>query len=136
MIVKQKPSFLKSSPVSTAFLLLLGIIFVLNIFKRLLIWQTKRGESKKRPCESLDKGGTIQTCNNSAYKAKFSQTLSCEGCRGKLVKITDIDAEYMAIKSSIWKGALITVANYGKGLLPYLTFIYTLVTAIYNSISK
>lgn len=134
LISKGLSEHFKDFPISFIFLGFLILVFILNIIKRILIWIEKKHGSLNGTCQYLIVGSKEQDCNNSDYRKYFKENEnSCEGCKGKSFAMTDAEAEQRAIKGSLWKCIIFLLANCGRYVLPYISFIYTLVITILNN---
>lgn len=129
------PKYFKESPISTFFLIFLLVELCLNIVKRIFIWQEKKKEVSNQPCECfiIDEKG--QDCCHPLYREYFKQNgNSCAECKGKSFELTDVQAEKRIVSGKTWKKVIFISASYGKSLLPYITFIYTLSVAIFETV--
>lgn len=127
------PEHFKEFPISTAFLLFLGCVLILNIARKILISSEKRKGILDQSCIFLDTSNNKQDCKNSTYRKRFKKRGSCEKCWGKSYNMTDEEAENLIAKGVIWKRIVLLVANESKSMLPYLSFLYTLIVAILST---
>lgn len=124
----------KESPLSTIFLIFLILVFVLNILKRVLVWLEKKHGILHQSCKYLIVVNNGQDCSHSSHREYFKQNENgCEGCRGKSFKLTDAEAENRVVDGAPWKHIILLLANYSKNMLPYISFIYTLVVTIFEN---
>ena len=127
------PKHLEEFPISTAFLLFMVFALILNIVKKLLISLEKKIGLLDQSCIYLDTSNNKQDCKNPSYRKQFKKKGSCEKCWGKSYNMTDEEAENRIAKGRIWKRIILLVANECRIMLPYLSFLYTLVIAILNT---
>lgn len=121
-------------PTSVIFLYcILGVLF-LNIIKQLLIWLEKKRGMPNQSCRYLYTIRNEQDCNHFSYRKRFKQNgNNCEKCPGKTSTMTDSEAETRILSSSIPKRWIVRLANWSRIILPYASFVYTLViTALEN----
>lgn len=124
----------KEFPISGIFLTFLVLVFLLNVVKRVFIEMEKKYGTIDQSCEYLIIGKKGQDCKLLSYRKRFKENgNSCEGCRGKSFKMTDSEAENRIAKGVIWKHIIVLLANCGKNMLPYISFLYTLIIAIYKN---
>lgn len=131
IVLEGIPEYFKESPVSMIFLSCIIIVFILNIFKRKLVLREKKRGTPHQSCDYLVTVRNEQDCNNTFYRKYFRENgNSCEKCRGKFLKMSDDEAENRVASGKFWKHAIVWLANFGKNILPYITFFYTLIIAI------
>lgn len=134
IVCKGAPEHFKQVPISALFFIYLILVFILNIIKRVLILIEKKRGTPHQSCEYLVKIKNGQDCNHPSYRKHFKNNgNSCERCHGKSFKMTDSEAENRVVKGNIFKCVLICLANYSKNMLPYISFFYTLVIAIFEN---
>ena len=126
--------FIQGSPVSIIFLLFLFLSGLLNLIKWILIGLEKKQASKDARCINLTTESGEQSCGNPNYRKYFKENANgCDGCPGRTSGLTNVDAESRAYAKSIWMKMIILLANYCKVLLPYASFLYTLLLAVFQS---
>nr|WP_300797492.1 hypothetical protein [uncultured Acetatifactor sp.] len=124
----------KEFSVSKVFLIIVVVVFSLNICKRVFIWWEKKKGTPFQSCEYLVKVNKRQDCDHSFYRKKFKENgNSCEKCKGKSYKMTDIEAENRVLRGQKYKRIIVLMANHSKNLLPYVSFLYTLAVAIFEN---
>lgn len=134
IIWKGIPQHFKDSSVSTMFLAIIVVVFILDICKKIFIWWEKKKGTPHQSCEYLVKISGGQDCDHSSYRKQFKENgNSCEGCKGKLYKMTDIEAENRILRGKTCKRLIILLANHSKNLLPYVSFLYTLAVTIFEN---
>lgn len=134
IILKNFPEYFRESPISIIFLSFLCLVFILNITKSILIYLERKRGTPYQSCEYLIKLVREQDCNHPFHRKRFiKRGRSCEKCRGKSYKMTDVEAENRVAKSTFWKRLILLLASYGNNILPYVSFIYTLIIAIYEN---
>lgn len=125
--------FFQESHISVIFLFLVIVILALNTLKRALIrWEKKNGTLMEK-CLFLTNGYNGQDCNHVVQRQRFKKEKSCEGCPGKIFNMTDEEAESRIASSGNWKKAILLVAKIGNDVLPYISFVYTLIIAFLES---
>lgn len=125
--------YFKGSLISTIFFVVLISISILNIIKKALIWQEKKANMKNKTCEFLIQRGNQQDCDILSRRQRFiDKGRSCKGCKGRSIKMSDAEAENRIKKGGFVKYLLIMLADGGRSLLPYISFCYTLVIAIFE----
>ena len=130
-IAERTIGYLILSPISSIFLAIMAFVFALNIIKRYFVWKQIKAGSHNSTCRYLITSDERQSCDLEPYRGKFEIERSCTGCKGKTVKMTAEDAEIRAGRKSVVIQIIILVANYGKAILPYISFIYALMTAVF-----
>lgn len=126
--------YFKESPMSTVFFVFIILVFVLNITKGFLVWLEKKRGTPYQSCKYLIEEDNEQDCSHLSHRKYFkSNENGCEGCRGKSFKMTDAEAEYRVADGNLCKRIIILLANYSKNMLPYISFIYTLVVTIFEN---
>jgi len=127
-------NYLKLSPISSTFIFILFIVFCLNFVKAFLIWRERKQGDQSQSCKYLiKKEDEHHYCSIRRRQKKFIENgCSCSGCKGKTFCMTNIEAEERAAAGAVWKKVVIQVANGSKNLLPYISFLYTLVLAIFE----
>ncbi len=119
------------SPVSLVFITFIILIMVLNLIKRWLVWQERMKATADEKCQFLKSDRKGQYCSLPACAERFLENeKGCTGCRKKSSSISTEEAETRAKNSSLLNGFIICVANGGKSILPYLSFVYTLTLTI------
>lgn len=125
-IMENLPEHFSAFPISSVFFFGIVFIFILNVLKRIMIGLEKRQMSSYHKCPYLiiDEA---QDCINSFYREKFKiGEIECADCPGKRRSITNINAENQIMAGKFRKRIVILLANFGRDLLPYLSFFYTL----------
>ncbi len=130
--LKNLHDYFKSSPISTGFFFLF-IVAALNIFKAVLICLEKKKGYPDQACRYLFPGRHGPVCKLPSYEQGFKDRKnSCEGCSGKTFSITNEEVTERTAASAKWKRIIILLASYSKGVLPYVSFLYTLFIAIFE----
>lgn len=128
-IVKE---FISQSTIAKAFIGVVLVVIILNLIKRVILLVYSRKEAKTKVCRFLERKGSRQECSHSAHKAGFyARNGSCDKCKGKCSAISQEEIELRAARAHWLINALFTAADWGKALLPYLSFAFTLVVAAY-----
>lgn len=122
-------------PTSVVFLYGILGVFILNIIRQLLIWLEKKRGMPNQACRYLYIIRNEQDCNHFSYRKRFRQNgNNCEKCRGKTSNMTDSEAETRILSGSFLKRWIVRLANWSRTILPYASFVYTLViTALENN---
>lgn len=126
--------YFKDSLISTIFFVFLIGVLVLNIIKKIFIWQERKNCMRNQACEYLVKIGDKQDCDIPFRRKRFiKRGNSCTGCWGKSFKMTDEEVENRIKRGNYVKHAMIVLANGGRSMLPYISFCYTLAIAIFEN---
>lgn len=127
-------NYFKLSPISSSFIFILFIVFCLNFVKAILIWRERKQGDQSQSCKFLIKKEDEHHCCSIRHRQKkfIKNGCSCSGCKGKTFCMTNIEAEERAAAGAVWKKVVIQIANGSKNLLPYISFLYTLVLAIFE----
>lgn len=134
IIIKTAPKFFKESPISTIFFALVILILIMNIAKIILIILEKKKKTPNQSCKYLTRIENKHDCSHPAHREKFNKNKKdCTGCWGQSFKINDSEAEERIMTSSRCKFIFFFLANRGKNMLPYISFIYTLIITIYRN---
>lgn len=134
IIIRGIPYHLTEFPISIMFLAFLILVFVLNIIKKNLISSEKKRGDLYQSCKYLVEQRNGQDCSHPSYRKQFRNNENgCSGCQGRVLKMTDIDAEELILNGKKWKRTILLLANCGKSLLPYISFLYTLVVTIFEN---
>lgn len=134
IILKGVPQHFKDFSVSTVFFLFIMVVFILNICKRIFVWWERKKGTPHQSCEYLVKVNGKQDCDHLSYRKQFREKgNSCEECKGKSYKMTDMEAENRVVRGKKYKKIIILLANHSKNLLPYISFIYTLAVTIFEN---
>lgn len=133
-IMKTFSDYFKLSPISSAFFFTLFVVLVLNAVKGILIWHEKKTGDHSQSCKFLiKKDDDNRGCSIPRRQKDFIKNGdSCKGCKGKTFNMTTSEAEERAASGAAWKRIIIIIANCSKNLLPYISFLYTLVLAIFE----
>ena len=135
IVIESVKKHFEEYPTSVIFLYCIFGVLILNIIRRLLIWLEKKRGMHNQACRYLFVVRNEQDCNHYSYRKQFKQNgNNCEKCRGKTSAMTDAEAETRILSGSIWKRSIVRLANLSRNMLPYASFVYTLViTALENS---
>lgn len=126
-------AYFKSSPTSIGFFLFLLVVATLNIFKAVLIFLEKKKGYPDQSCRYLSPGRNGLVCELPSCEQGFKDRKnSCEGCTGKTFSVTNEEVSERIAASDMRKRVIILLANYSKGILPYISFLYTLLIAIFE----
>ena len=133
-VIKIFSAYFKLSPISSAFFFTLFVVLVLNAVKGILIWCEKKKGDPSQSCKFLiKKDDEHRGCSIPRRQIAFKKNgYSCKGCKGKTFNMTNSEAEERAAIGAAWKRIIIMLANCSKSLLPYISFLYTLVLAIFE----
>lgn len=127
-------NYLKSSPVSIVFSLFFCAAAILNVVRGILIWYEKKSMALNQRCKYLITDESSSDCSVPSYRQGFhDRGDDCAECPGKTFDITNEDAMERAMKGSLWKCIIILMANYSRNILPYASFLYTLIIAIFET---
>ena len=122
--------FLKSSPISSVFLLFMFFSFVLCVAKQIIIYQVKKHITSNFPCSSLKASDGKQYCSDLKYFPYFEENNhSCKGCIGRNSNIESSQV-HSYISGSPIKKALVILADIVSLILPYAAFMYSLFSAV------
>ena len=134
IIWKGIPQHFKDFSVSTVFFVFIMVVIILNICKKIFVWWEKKKGTPHQSCEYLVKVSGGQDCDHLSHRKRFKENgNSCEECKGKTYKMTDIEAENRALRGIKCKRIIILLANHSKNLLPYVSFLYTLAVTIFEN---
>ena len=121
------------SPINAIFLAFIFCIFLLNVIRKVFIWQEKKSKSQNQRCKYLINWRGEQDCDIPSQREQFkAKGNSCADCRRKLFEMTDSEAENRIAMGCIWKYVIIILANYGKTAMPYISILYTLILAMFE----
>ena len=125
----------KEYPTSWIFLGCIILVLILNIIRRLLIGLEKKRGTPNQSCIYLFTVRGEQDCNHLSYRKHFKQNGNdCEKCRGKTIEMTDSEAERRILSGGLLACWIVRLANGGRSVLPYVSFVYTLIiTALANN---
>ncbi len=127
-------SYLKSSPASVTFSLFFSAVAILNIIRGILIWYEKKSMASNQRCKYLITNQSSSDCSIPSYWQGFhDREDSCAECPGKTFDITNEEAMERAMKGAWWKCIIILMANWSRNILPYASFLYTLIIAIFET---
>lgn len=125
---------LEAFPVSTIFLVFVVFCLFVNLFRIVLLRMERKRTKPHESCQYLVVGTKGPDCDLPSRRKRFKKNNdSCEDCPGKSFKLTDSEAESRIASSATWKRAIISLATYSNAVLPYVSFIYTLVATIFES---
>lgn len=134
IILKGIPQHFKDFSVSTMFFIFMVVVFILNMCKKIFVWREKKKGTPHQSCEYLVKISGGQDCDHSLYRKQFKENgNSCMECKGKSYKMTDIEAEDRVLRGKKCNRFIILLANHGKNLLPYVSFLYTMAVTIFEN---
>lgn len=134
IIRKGIPQHFKDFSVSTVFFIFIVVVIILNICKKIFVWWEKKKGTPHQSCEYLVKVSGGQDCDHLSHRKRFKENgNSCEECKGKSYKMTDIEAENRVLRGKKCKRIIILMANFSKNLLPYVSFLYTLAVTIFEN---
>lgn len=120
-----------STNISVLFLFLMCIVLILNVIRKELIKKEYYHGNLDEHCKYLTEAENGHTCVFTAYKKRFEENKNnCKGCPGKTFSMTESEAENRIVKESISKRRIIFLAHLGKDLLPYVSFLYTLLISM------
>lgn len=121
-------------PTSVVFLYCIVGVLILNIIRAFLIWLEKKRGMPNQPCKFLSTEGNQQDCNHPSYRNRFKKNGGdCEKCWGKTSPMTDSEAETRILSGNVLKRCIVRIANWSRTILPYASFVYTLIlTALEN----
>lgn len=123
-------TYLSKSDAAFLVLELMVLVLLLNCVKAIVLSEQLRKLKKNKQCEYLEQMPYGQNCSNSVHRIAFVEKHnSCEKCRGKSISINKDDLERQAANSGVCKKIIISLANVGKAILPYMSILFTLVTA-------
>lgn len=121
----------KEYPTTKFFLGCIMVVMILNIIKRCLVWREKKRGTPNQACIFLFTVRDEQDCSHLFYRKQFKENGSdCEQCRGKITQMTDAEAELRILSGNPWACWIVRLANGSKNILPYMSFVYTLVLTI------
>lgn len=122
-------------PTSIVFLFCILGVLILNIIRQLLIWLEKKRGIPNQACRYLYIVRNEQDCNHFTYRKRFKKNGNdCEKCWGKTSTMTDSEAETRILSGNLLKRWIVRLANWSRTILPYASFVYTLViTALENN---
>lgn len=124
----------KEYPASRIFLGFIIVVLILNIARRLLIWLEKKRGTPNQACRYLFTVGDEQDCSHLSYRKRFRENGNdCEKCRDKMSQMTDAEAELRILSGHILVSWIVRLANGSRGILPYMSFAYTLILAIFTN---
>ena len=135
IMVESVQKHFEKYPTSLFFLYCILGALILNIIKQLLIWLEKKRGMPNQACKYLLIKGNKQDCNHFSYRKQFKKNGDdCEKCWGKTSPMTDSEAETRILSGSILKRWIVRTANWSRAILPYASFVYTLIiTALENN---
>lgn len=91
----------------------------------------EKKSNRDKPCKFLTANG--QDCGSSVYKHYYDKKLdNCDGCLGKLISMTDDEAENIIMNKSTCMKFFILFINFMRDALPYASFIYTLFITLFE----
>ncbi len=121
------------SPISATFFVFIFCVFLLNIIRKIFIWQEKKNRSKNQRCKYLINLGNEQDCDIPSQRKQFREKgNSCADCQRKSFGMTDTEAENRIAMGYVWRYRIILLADYSKSVLPYISFLYTLVVTVFG----
>lgn len=127
-------NYLKSSPTSIFFSLFFFSVAILNIIRGILIWYEKKSMASNQRCKYLITDQNSSDCSLPSYRQGFhDKGDSCTGCAGKTLNMTNEEAMERAMKGATWKCVIIIIANSSRNILPYVSFLYTLSIAVFET---
>lgn len=133
LVIKNILEHFNDSPISTIFFVIIFCIFLLNVIRKIFIWQEKKSKSQNQRCKYLINLGSEQDCDIPSQREQFkARGNSCADCRRKLFEMTDSEAENRIAMGCMWKYEIILLAGYSKNALPYISIFYTLAVAIFE----
>lgn len=132
-ILKALYNYFESSLISTLFFTFLIVIAFLNAFKMFLVRSEKKNGYQDQPCRHLCSEREGPMCRLPSCVQEFkARKNSCEGCNKKSTSVPDEEVAERVSDSSLWKCFIVRAADYGRAILPYVSFLYTLIIAIYE----
>lgn len=132
-VIKNILDHFSDSPISAIFFGVIFCIFLLNIIRKIFIWQEKKSKSQNQRCKYLINLGSEQDCDIPSQREQFkARGNSCTKCPRKYFEMTDSEAENRIAMGCMWKYVIILLADYSRNALPYISVFYTLTVAIFE----
>lgn len=124
-------SYLSKDKIALGFLSFMVAVLILEIIKECLVSWYKKQEAHGHRCRFLQESSEGLSCTHRSHKNRFKKLNgSCDGCYGRTITMSKEDAEERASKSNRVVAALFIIAKAGKGLLPYISILFTLLSAM------
>lgn len=124
-------TYLSKDKVALSFLIFMVIVLILNIIKEIITAIYRKKESQNHTCKFLKESIDGLSCTHRSHLKKFKKkNCSCDGCFGRTIEMSKEEAEESAGKINRVVNVLFVAARAGKSLLPYISIIFTLLSAM------
>lgn len=124
-------TYLQGSKTASLVILYVVAVALLNVAKYVLVKRMAIKEAGDGPCRYLEKKNGEQSCKHKSHSERFiALNGSCEACFGRTTVLQWDELEDRTKAGDRFSYLVVMLADAGRTTLPYVSILYTLLSAV------